>query len=68
MVDRGTSAMQNVLSTVLFSIVPQLFDVLAASTYLASVLEPWIAVVVFVTVGGAAGCGLARLGVAGPSS
>jgi hypothetical protein len=50
-VDRGTSAMQNVLSTVLFSIVPQLFDVLAASTYLASALEPWIALVVFVTVG-----------------
>jgi ATP-binding cassette subfamily B (MDR/TAP) protein 6 len=43
--------MQNVLSTVLFSIVPQLFDVLAASTYLASALEPWIALVVFITVG-----------------
>ena len=35
--DRGTNAMQNILSTVVFSIGPQLFDVLAAATYLAQV-------------------------------
>ena len=37
MVDRGTNAMQNILSTILFSIVPQLADVLIGSTYLAQV-------------------------------
>ncbi|EFJ49390.1 hypothetical protein VOLCADRAFT_59332 [Volvox carteri f. nagariensis] len=50
-VDRGTNAMQNVLSTVLFNILPQIFDVLAAATYLAQALEPTIAIIVFVTVG-----------------
>jgi ATP-binding cassette subfamily B (MDR/TAP) protein 6 len=50
-VDRGTAAMQNVLSTVIFSIAPQLLDVLLASCYLAAALEPWIALVVFITVG-----------------
>ncbi|KAG2483230.1 hypothetical protein HYH03_017887 [Edaphochlamys debaryana] len=50
-VDRGTNAMQNILSTILFSILPQIFDVLAAATYLAQALEPTIAIIVFVTVG-----------------
>ena len=49
-VDRGTDAMQNILSTVLFSITPQLVDVLIGSTYLAQALEPTIAVIMFVTV------------------
>lgn len=50
-VDRGTNAIQNVLSTVLFSIGPQMFDVLAAATYLSMALEPWIALIMFVTIG-----------------
>ncbi|GIL87517.1 hypothetical protein Vretimale_1580 [Volvox reticuliferus] len=50
-VDRGTNAMQNLLSTVLFNILPQMFDVLAAATYLAQALEPTIAIIVFITVG-----------------
>lgn len=51
MVDRGTDAMQNILSTILFSITPQLVDVLIGSTYLAQALEPTIAIIMFVTVG-----------------
>ncbi|GIL44034.1 hypothetical protein Vafri_1601 [Volvox africanus] len=50
-VDRGTNAMQSLLSTVLFNILPQMFDVLAAATYLAQALEPTIAMIVFITVG-----------------
>eukprot|EP00798_Chlamydomonas_sp_ICE-L_P028995 gene28995-32187_t len=46
-VSRGTDAMQNILSTILFSIVPQLIDVFTASTYLA---QPAIAIIMFVTV------------------
>ncbi len=45
MVDRGTDAMQNILSTILFSIVPQLVDLLIGSTYLAQALEPTIAII-----------------------
>ena len=36
-VNRGTDAMQNILSNILFSMVPQLVDVLIGSTYLAQV-------------------------------
>ncbi|GFH15578.1 mitochondrial half-size ABC transporter, membrane protein [Haematococcus lacustris] len=50
-VDRGTNAMQNILATILFSILPTCIDVLTASTYLAQALEPTIALTVFVTVG-----------------
>ncbi|WIA21925.1 hypothetical protein OEZ85_004292 [Tetradesmus obliquus] len=50
-VDRGTAAIQNVLSTILFSIAPQIVDMLAAATYLAGALEPWVALIVFVTIG-----------------
>uniref|UniRef100_A0A7R9V3N9 Uncharacterized protein n=1 Tax=Chlamydomonas euryale TaxID=1486919 RepID=A0A7R9V3N9_9CHLO len=50
MVNRGSRAMQGMLSTVLFSICPQLIDVLVSSTYLAQALEPTIAVIMFCTV------------------
>ncbi|KAF5841997.1 hypothetical protein DUNSADRAFT_9878 [Dunaliella salina] len=50
-VERGTNAMQNILSTVMFSILPTCIDVLAASTYLAQALEPSIAITTFITVG-----------------
>ncbi|GBF99523.1 hypothetical protein Rsub_11957 [Raphidocelis subcapitata] len=50
-VDRGTAAIQNVLSTIVFSIAPQIIDMLAAATYLAGSLEPTIAAITFVTIG-----------------
>jgi ATP-binding cassette subfamily B (MDR/TAP) protein 6 len=50
-VDRGTSAIQNVLSTVVFQIAPQIIDMIAAATYLAGSLEPWIAGITFITIG-----------------
>eukprot|EP00201_Polytomella_parva_P019082 CAMPEP_0175051040 /NCGR_PEP_ID=MMETSP0052_2-20121109/7575_1 /TAXON_ID=51329 ORGANISM="Polytomella parva, Strain SAG 63-3" /NCGR_SAMPLE_ID=MMETSP0052_2 /ASSEMBLY_ACC=CAM_ASM_000194 /LENGTH=815 /DNA_ID=CAMNT_0016315273 /DNA_START=575 /DNA_END=3023 /DNA_ORIENTATION=- len=50
-VDRGTNAMQNILSTVLFNIMPQILDVFVAATYLAQALEPSVAIIVFITVG-----------------
>jgi len=50
-IERGTNAMQNILSTVMFSILPTCIDVLAASTYLAQALEPSIAITTFITVG-----------------
>lgn len=48
--DRGTSALQNILSTVIFNIGPQLFDIVAACAYLATALQPWIAVILFITL------------------
>eukprot|EP00879_Flechtneria_rotunda_P018678 GHRR01019601.1.p1 GENE.GHRR01019601.1~~GHRR01019601.1.p1 ORF type:complete len:623 (+),score=198.83 GHRR01019601.1:173-2041(+) len=50
-VDRGTAAIQNVLSTILFQILPQVVDMLTAATYLAGALEPWVALIVFITIG-----------------
>lgn len=38
------------LSTVMFSIGPAIFDIAAASLYIALSLQPWIAVIVFVTL------------------
>jgi len=46
--DRGTAAIQSLLSTVLFSILPQLIDIVAASIYIAAALQPWIALILFV--------------------
>eukprot|EP00891_Asterochloris_glomerata_P000737 jgi/Astpho2/737/e_gw1.00015.6.1_t len=48
--DRGTSSMQSVLSTVVFSIGPQIFDIAAACAYMATALQPWIAIIVFITL------------------
>ncbi|KAK9816458.1 hypothetical protein WJX72_000550 [[Myrmecia] bisecta] len=48
--DRGTSSIQSVLSTIIFSVGPQLFDIAVACIYMASVMQPWIAVIVFVTL------------------
>ena len=36
---------------VLFSIVPSIFDIVAACIFIAAALEGWIAVIVFVTLG-----------------
>ena len=47
------------LSTVVFQIGPAIFDIAAASVYIALKLQPWIAVIVFVTLrcaGGGAAC------------
>ncbi|PSC68384.1 ATP-binding cassette sub-family B member mitochondrial [Micractinium conductrix] len=48
--DRGTSSIQDVMSVVLFSVIPQLVDVLAACTYMAARLQPWTAIIVACTV------------------
>jgi len=48
--DRGTNSIQSILSTVIFNIGPQIFDIAAACVYLATALQPWIAVIVFVTL------------------
>lgn len=50
--DRGTNSIQTMLSTVMFSIGPAIFDIAAASVYIALSLQPWIAVIVFVTLSG----------------
>ena len=39
---------QDVLSTFLFGIGPQMFDIIVSCAYLASALQPWIALIVFV--------------------
>ena len=41
---------QSVLSTVVFSIGPQIFDIAAACAYMATALQPWIAIIVFITL------------------
>ena len=46
----GTSSIQTMLSTVIFSIGPAIFDIAAASVYIAVSLQPWIAAIVFVTL------------------
>lgn len=48
--DRGTNSIQTLLSTVVFSVGPAIFDIAAASVYIAISLQPWIAVVVFITL------------------
>ncbi|KAG2501077.1 hypothetical protein HYH03_000896 [Edaphochlamys debaryana] len=48
--DRGTSSIQDTVSIVLFNVVPQLIDIVVACTYLALKLQPWAAVIVFITV------------------
>lgn len=49
--DRGTGSIQTLLSTVVFQIGPAMFDIAAASIFLALKLKAWIAVIVFVTLG-----------------
>jgi ATP-binding cassette subfamily B (MDR/TAP) protein 6 len=49
--DRGTSSIQTLLSTVVFQIGPAMFDIAVASGYMAVRLQPWIAVIVFITLG-----------------
>ncbi|KAL4458403.1 hypothetical protein ABPG75_013268 [Micractinium tetrahymenae] len=48
--DRGTSSIQDVMSVVLFSVLPQLVDVLVACLYMALKLQPWTAIIVAITV------------------
>ncbi len=38
------------MSVVLFNVIPQIIDVASACIYMAVALEPWVAVIVFVTV------------------
>ncbi len=47
---------QDTVSIVLFNVVPQLVDIVVACIYLALKLQPWAAVIVFVTVRAARRC------------
>jgi ABC-type transport system involved in Fe-S cluster assembly fused permease/ATPase subunit len=38
------------LATVVFQIGPAIFDIAAASVYIALKLQPWIAIIVFITL------------------
>lgn len=49
--DRGTSSVQTLLSTVVFQIAPSMFDIAVAAGYMAVNLQAWIAVIVFITLG-----------------
>lgn len=52
------------MSIVLFNVIPQLIDIVVACTYLAFKMQPWAAVIVFVTVGrGGVGAGSGRVGL-----
>ncbi|KAI3430799.1 hypothetical protein D9Q98_009211 [Chlorella vulgaris] len=50
--DRGTNSIQTMLATVVFQIGPAIFDIAAASVYIALKLQPWIAIIVFITLSG----------------
>ena len=47
--DRGTSSIQDVMTVLLFNVLPQLADVLAACVYMALKLQPWTAIIVGMT-------------------
>jgi ATP-binding cassette subfamily B (MDR/TAP) protein 6 len=50
--DRGTSSIQDITTIALFNVLPQLLDVAGACTYLALMMNgPWIAIIVFLTIG-----------------
>lgn len=48
--DRGTSSIQDTVSIVLFNVIPQTIDIVVAVAYLASRMEPYVAIIVLVTV------------------
>lgn len=48
--DRGTSSIQDTVSIVLFNVIPQMVDIVVACTYLATRMQPWVALIVLVTV------------------
>ena len=47
--DRGTSSIQDVMTVLLFNVLPQLADVLAACIFMAIKLQPWTAIIVGMT-------------------
>ena len=47
--DRGTSSIQDVMTVLLFNVLPQLADVLAACVYMALKLQLWTAIIVGMT-------------------
>lgn len=49
--DRGSTSIQTILGTILFSIGPACFDIAAAAMFLAFKMQPWIAVIVFISLG-----------------
>lgn len=49
---QGKSVTMNLcVDAVLFNIVPQLFDIVAACIFISAALQAWIAVIVFITLG-----------------
>lgn len=48
--DRGTSSIQDLLSLLLFSIGPSVADIFISCVYIAGSLQPWIALIIFVTL------------------
>ncbi|GAX77428.1 hypothetical protein CEUSTIGMA_g4873.t1 [Chlamydomonas eustigma] len=48
--ERGTTSIQDTVSIVLFNVLPQVADIVVACVYLAVKMEPWAALIVFVTV------------------
>lgn len=49
--DRGTASVQTLLSTVMFSIGPAIFDIAASSIFLGLKMQFWIAIIVFLSLG-----------------
>ncbi|KAI8474748.1 MAG: ABC transporter type 1, transmembrane domain-containing protein [Monoraphidium minutum] len=48
--DRGTTSIQDTVSIVLFNVLPSMVDIIVACSYLAGRMEPWVALIVLVTV------------------
>jgi ABC-type transport system involved in Fe-S cluster assembly fused permease/ATPase subunit len=51
MTSRGISASQSVLSAILFYIIPTIVDCAIACVFFAMALDPWLALLIFVTIG-----------------
>ncbi|GMH33510.1 hypothetical protein BSKO_01344 [Bryopsis sp. KO-2023] len=48
--DRGTAAIQSVLSTVVFNVGPQLVDMVIAIIYVCAFVQGWIGIIIIVTL------------------
>jgi ATP-binding cassette subfamily B (MDR/TAP) protein 6 len=42
--------LQDTVSIVLFNVLPQMVDIVVACTYLAARMQPWVALIVLITV------------------
>lgn len=48
--DRGTDSINNLLSYILFSIVPTIVDIIIAIIYFITVFNKWFGLIVFLTM------------------